>query len=336
MEAKALETQASEAKEVEVERVEVTEVKKRGFEVKEADETNGVDAEGSESKEVEATADANTEARQAAFEALKDEIDGVSSEEVVQRTIDMQGGAAIVQSVVKRDSQPERRVSFERLAASGFYDITLLARLLLLSLAAWFVRERQVSSQRRASHASVPEELVQQGQAKRATMVRVLGFWLGHVPEVASMLEFVRAGNGHQALAVDLRELARAYQRPDFRAAVTPGSPGYDPADDENALAIAETIIDHLGLGSQTEVELWSARSDRVWTLMRRDYQEHCEKGMMIFKGREDVSVTYPSLVTALRSAPVRRKRAEEPQGPVDEPADEAGEENDGDDSVNG
>ncbi|HEU4412360.1 MAG TPA: hypothetical protein VFS43_44370 [Polyangiaceae bacterium] len=281
--------------------------------------------------------DEDQEARREAYEEMAAEIQAVPATEIAARRVDMHLASALVQSVAKRDAEPERRAEFERLAVAKLYDLGLLVRLIKLALAVWFVREMQLRSQYRASNATVPEAVVQRAQALRAAMVRVITFWMGDVDEVATLLEFVRSGSGHKDLALDLRELARIYRRDDFRAKVMPGSPGYDPADALKAQQLAEDIIACLGLASETEAERWSALADRAWTLMVRAYDQHRSRGIMLFGSREDVSVTYPSLVTALRSAPTRRRRPEEPpQGPGGGPAGEPADEPEGDDGVNG
>jgi hypothetical protein len=283
-----------------------------------------------------AMGDEGAEARWGAYNELEEEIEAVPEDQLASRRVDMHMGAALVQSVAERDSEPERRVEFERLASVGLYNIGLLARLIKLAMAAWFVREMQLVSQHRASNATLPEGLLQRAVALRAGMIRVVEFWMGSVAEVMTLLSFVRGGNGHKDLALDLRELSRIYLRADFRAKVMPGSPGYDPHDANEAVRLAEDIIAHLGLSRESEAKRWTALSDRVWTLMVRDYEHHCTKGSLIFGEREDVSATYPSLVSALRSAPTRRRQPEPPtQGPGDEPAGESGDEP-GDDSVNG
>jgi hypothetical protein len=251
-------------------------------------------------------------ARQA-FEELRGEFIMVRAVERVQRKIDMQQGAAVAHSVALRDAAPERWALFERLARAGLYDVSQIPRLGKLALAAWFVRYMLELGQFRASSARVSEEVVRQAQLVRARMVRVIDYWLGNVAEVAQRIEFVRTGSGHHDLASDLQELARLYERDDLRAATRPGVPHYHETDGHDARALAVTIFTGLGRRGESELERWSTLTERAWTLLARAYDEHRAKGIFLFSSHEDVTITYPSLTSAVRRAPARRLSPERP-----------------------
>lgn len=269
-----------------------------------------------------------------AFEEVRGELIVVRTIEIVQRKIDMQRAAAVAHSVAVRDEAPGRRAEFGRLAGVGLYDVSQIPRLGKLALAAWFVRYMLELGQFRASNAMVPEEVVRKAQLVRARMLLVIEYWLGNVSEVARRVEFVRTGSGHQDLANDLQELARLYERDDLQTAIRPGVPHYYETDVSDARALAATIFTGLGLSGESELERWSALTDRAWTLLTRTYDDHRAKGIFLFSSQEDVTVTYPSLTSAVRSAPARRRAPERPEGegeagedptgtPIDEPAAE-------------
>jgi hypothetical protein len=274
------------------------------------------------------------EARQA-LDEVRGELAAVRPAEIVRRRIDMQRAAAVVHSVAARDATPPRRAEFERLAFSGFYNLDLLARLRRLALAAWYVRYMLELIQFRASSATVPEEVVLRAQLVRSRMMAVIEYWLGDVPEVAQRLTFLRSGSGHQDLANDLQELARLYERSDLQDQVKPGMPNYYDTDRDEARTLAAAFFTGLGLSDESEVERWSGLTDRVWTLMVRTYDEHRTKGIFLFSEQEDITTTYPSLTSAVRSAPARRRPSNEDgdagEDPTDEPGDEpAGEPDEG------
>jgi hypothetical protein len=275
------------------------------------------------------------EARQA-LAGLRGAADAVRPADVVPRRVDMQRAAAVAHSVAVRDAAPARRAEFERLVAGGFYDLDQFDRLKQLALAAWYVRYMLELVQSQASSAAVPAAVVQRAQFVRARMMTVLGYWLGAAPEVAQRLAFLRRGGGHQDLANDLQELARLYERDDLRANVKPGVPNYDEADRDEARTLAATLFTGLGLSDEGEIERWSGLTDRVWTLLVRAYDDHRVKGVFLFSAREDVTATYPTLTSAVRSARPRRRPPAGPSvgegdGPAGGPGDEpAGEPNEG------
>ncbi len=277
-------------------------------------------------------------AARAAFDALADEINAIASNDVAPRRIDMQRAAAVAYTVALRDAHPLRRAEFEALAKIGRYNLATLDRLPRLALAAWYARQSQVQVQFRASAASVPEEAVRNGQLIRTRMLRVVDYWLGSQPAVALRLEFLRTGSGHQDLANDLIAAADYYDLDELRQKLTPETPHYVATDRVEARQIAHAIFVSLGLGEESELERWASLAERAWTLLTRAYDEHRARGLFLFGESEDVESTYPSLVAAVRSAPVRRRSPEEPgEAPVDQPAGEPVDEPDGgDDSIDG
>ena len=79
------------------------------------------------------------------------------------------------------------------------------------------------------------------------------------------------------------------------------------------------------GPAEEGEVERLGGVVRRAATLVVRSYNEHRRVGQFLFGQRENVAVTYPSLVGAVRAP--RRKRAKGGEGggegPGDEPSDE-------------
>jgi hypothetical protein len=73
------------------------------------------------------------------------------------------------------------------------------------------------------------------------------------------------------------------------------------PTDVADALRLVDVIFASLGLSEEGEVERANATAQRAATLLTRLYNEQRRCGQFVFGNREDVEVTYPSLVSAAR-----------------------------------
>ena len=129
------------------------------------------------------------------------------------------------------------------------------------------------------------------------------GAKLKYVLETHFHADFV---SGHLDLANDLERLADIHQRSAVRARVARDSRHSRPDDVTQARALARTIFSGLGLGSEKEHERWSDLCQRAWTLLLREYEVHRAAGIFLLRDEEDVTITYPSLVTASRARPRR------------------------------
>lgn len=256
-----------------------------------------------------------------AFEALRHEIEGLDADDILPARVDVQRASAVAHSVARRDADtPTRRAEFERLAGSGFYDAGLPGRLQRVALAAWYARQQQVGRAALASTASVPEAVLREGQRLRGAMLRVLGHWLDDDAEIAAELGVIRAGTGYQDLANDLEALAEIYERDEVRELIAGDRKHYRARDASDARRVARAVFRGLGLAEEGDARRWTDLAQRAWTLLFEGYEDHRAAGTFIFRKREDVSVTYPSLVSSVRSAPSRP--APEPQDPGQPAAD--------------
>jgi hypothetical protein len=166
------------------------------------------------------------------------------------------------------------------------------------------------------------EEDLRLGYETRGRMMRVLDYQLGDRRDMAEELAHLREGSGHEDLATDLDTLAELYQRADVRPVIERDVKHYRLADVAESLRLVDILFASLGLAEEGEVERANALAQRAATLLLRTYNEHRRCGHFVFGDREDVEVTYPSLISAARSP--RRKRREggdEPGG--DEPGGE-------------
>jgi hypothetical protein len=265
-----------------------------------------------------------TSAREA-FEALRGEIEGLDAADVASAHVDVQLAAAVAHSVVQRDATtPARRAEFERLGKAGFYEPEALDRLPRIALAAWYARQQQVGRASRASAASVPEAVLREGQQLRGAMLRVLEHWLDDDADVASDLVMIRSGTGYQDLANDLEALAELYERAEVRKVIGGDHKHYRASDATDARRVARGIFQGLGLSQEGDAKRWLELTLRAWTLLFDGYEDHRAAGTFVFRKREAVAVTYPSLISSVRSAPSRRA-AESPDESPDEPVTDAG-----------
>lgn len=252
------------------------------------------------------------------FEAVRGELEGLTPAELVTVRIDPQRAAAVVHSVAKRDAAPKRRAVFEGLAVAGLYDLGGLDKMPDAARACWYTRRQQQVRLAVASGASVPEEVVQRGYEVRSRMQRVLGHWFADDPELSAQVRFLQQGSGYQDLANDLQSAAELYRRDDVRGVIEHDVKQYRASDVDDAERVSEAIFQSFGLGDETDAARWTDLFQRAATLMLRYYDEHRLAGQYAFRKQEDVTTTYPSLVTAVRSSPSKR-------APADEPSDDGG-----------
>ncbi len=259
-------------------------------------------------------------ARQA-FEALRGEFDELGPDELLVVRADPQKMAAVVLTLAWRDSAPERRAVFERHAAQGNYDLSLLGRLPNLARAAWYVRRQQVRAIFAASGAALSKAEVASAFAVRGRMMGVLEHWHGDRHDVATDLAHLREGSGHQDLANDLDTLAEIYRRDDVRPLIEHDVKHYRASDPDEAVRLAELLMASLGIGEAGAAERLTGLSRRATTLLVRAYDEHARCGRFFFGKAEDVVETYPSLFAAVRASP--RKRAGAPSAGDEGPGGE-------------
>lgn len=252
------------------------------------------------------------------------ELEGLGDDELLVVRVDPQRMADTALGIARRDSTPERRVLFERFAEQGNYDIRHLDNLPDYAQIVWHVRREQALASHHASGAALPEDEVAAAYETRGRMMRVLDYQLGDRHDIQELLTYLREGSGYLDLANDLHTLAATYGRDDVRPQLEKDAKHYRASDADEAVRYAETIRASQGPASASEVEQLAGVYQRAVTLLMRSYGEHRRVGQFLFGPRENVAVTYPSLVGAVRAP--RRKRASGGaggEGPGDEPSGE-------------
>jgi len=280
--------------------------------------------ESTDSIEPVETQEIDSGVAQQSFGSARVRIDSLSMDLVEPARIDVQPAAAIVHGIALRDSQPSRRIWFEKLASVQLYDLDMLDRLPDISLATWYARRRQLAKLAISSNAVVPDTVVRESQQIRARMLRVLEYWFGDHATVAGELAGIRAGGGHQDLANDLEDVADLYVREDIQPILSQDRKDYNKEDVATARRLAGIIFKALGLDQDNEADGWTDLCHRAWTLMQRDYNDHRRAGTFLFGASEDSDETYPSLVSAVRS-PSSRERVTPAPAPTPTPAPTGG-----------
>lgn len=258
---------------------------------------------------------------QAAFEQLQPELMKLDASVVMPVRVELQMSAAVAYSVAIRDSATERRNKLALVAQEGLFNMATLDRLPLVALAAWHVRRKQKEAMDAASTARVPEATLKQAQQTRSNMLHVLTYYYESHAEYGKRIEAIRAGSGYLDLANDLVALAEFYEVPEVQALISRDPVCYQAGDPQLARGLAQTLFRGIGLTGESEVARLTDLAQRAWTLLSQYYDALSAAGRLVFRKGEDVEVTYPSLVSAVR-APAAKTAAPQPTpAPSPEPA---------------
>lgn len=242
--------------------------------------------------------DANTARR--AFAAVRPELDRLERDELMPIRIDVQSAAAVAHSVGVRDAAPERHQRFEHLAKGGTLDLAIIDSLPDIALAAWHARQQQQLQSALASRATIPAATAAEAYAVRRRMLLVLDYYFQDDATIAPQLAVIRSGAGHQDLANDLQMLGDLYQEPGIADAIGRDVKHFRAEDATQARALATTIFNGLGLSSADRA--LDETAQRAWTLLDRVYERVRRAGQFLFADSEDVELTYPSLISYVRS----------------------------------
>ena len=241
-----------------------------------------------------------------AFLAVEAELLAQRDPAVTRVAIDVQRASAVAHSVIVRDEALERAAMFARLEKVDLYDMATLERVRQYALATWFARQRQLGKLALSSAAIVAPAVIDEARLRRARMLRVLDHWFFDDAAMTAELTLIRAGSGHQDLANDLEALADVYRRPAVHEVIRHDRKHFMEDEVPQARRLAQAIFESLGVSRETDAKRWRVLCQRAWALLLREYEEHRAAGTFLFRKQEDVAESYPSLFTAVRSAPVR------------------------------
>ncbi len=80
----------------------------------------------------------------------------------------------------------------------------------------------------------------------------------------------------------------------------------YRVDDPKQARALAPELFRGLGLRSDGDATRWTDYAQRAWTLLSHDYDTLAAAEQLVFRNEEDVSVTYPSLISSVCATATR------------------------------
>lgn len=265
-------------------------------------------------------------AAEQAFNQLLPELQALPAHRLQPVRVELQLTAAIAYSVAQRDQAEARRNQLALVSQGTIFSLAILDRLPTIALAAWHARRKQVEAVAAASSARVPEDTLKEAQATRTRMLRVLTHYFEDHPEHGKRVTMIRAGSGYLDLANDLLSLAECYETPDIKSVVSQDPMHYRNTDPATARQLAQQLFHCLGLTSEGEATRWTDLAQRAWTLLLQNYEALQAAGQLVFRNAENVEVSYPSLVTAVRAAPTRispqpSPATPNPQAPSPQPA---------------
>jgi hypothetical protein len=139
-------------------------------------------------------------------------------------------------------------------------------------------------------------------------MLKTLDYNLDGDAEAMARLDAVRLGSGHIDMANDLLACADFYR--ERRSDIEQDQKNYRKGDEGEARQLADKVLRLLGAVTTPEQTLWRSNQARAFTLLLTHYEEARRVGRFL-SYYEDADKLFPSLFSAVRSAP--SPRAEKP-----------------------
>ena len=250
----------------------------------------------------------------AAFEAVLPRLSDIPAGEVAQLNVDLKAAAVVALGVAELAGSPGVRPLYESLPKEVF-DIRHLNDLPDLAWAAWHARLEGMTASASAREAMLPAPLVEKAAELRSRMLRVVGYYLEDHPDAGAEVASIRSGVGYLDQAADLGRLSALYE--EHREAIEDDPRWYRPEDAGEARRTSAEILRHLGSSGDDTARMWADRQARIWTLLRRCYDEVRDTGRYIFR-QDPRRKRFPSLHAAIRSRSRSPARA---PATADEPA---------------
>lgn len=246
--------------------------------------------------------------------AITPELQAVPRDALTIVRTNVQRASAIAHSVARRDLQPSRRERLDETGKAARLPPDLIERVMQYAMATWYARRTQLRLNASRSNATVPVHVVREAQEVRARMLRLTEYYFDTDPKLATTLATIRSGTGLNDLANDLEDLAELYENPQVFARISKDTMHYREDDPVKALELAQAVFAGMGLAEDSEQAQAADRTQRAWTLLSGAYEELRTLGQFTFRHEEDVSLTYPSLISASRSSSGSSSRDEEPE----------------------
>lgn len=216
--------------------------------------------------------------------------------------LDLLAVALVVLDVADFISHPEIREHFKKVP-EDFFDFIHVEKLADLGWAAWHVKLRYLSSTSSVSNAKLPVDFVEESTQRKNRMLKCCDYYLSDVPLADAEIASIKAGMGYLDLASDLARLALLYKK--HKEVLRFDRKYYEESDIDEAKANSAEIMKLLGRGGKYGETNWSEMQARVWTLLKRSYDEVQMTGQYIFR-HDARAERFPSLFVASRA----RRRA--------------------------
>ncbi|HVY47616.1 MAG TPA: hypothetical protein VHB21_17120 [Minicystis sp.] len=239
----------------------------------------------------------------AAYARLKSRIEAIPQEARVNPTVDVQDAAIVALGVDGRLREPGRRAHVEALAARGLADLAKIDALADVALAAFHARTELLAAAATSSRAILPNDLRAMAADCRKRMRDACEYNLRDEATKAQ-LRHLRAGRGDLDLAADLVGYAKLYAA--RRVELAHDKVNYRANDEALAKRLAQEIAKKLASSETPEVKQWAAAQAGAFTLLLEHYAEAARLGR--FVDRDEAGEHYPSLFSASRAAPARKR----------------------------
>ncbi|HWN67572.1 MAG TPA: hypothetical protein VNM90_08020 [Haliangium sp.] len=237
--------------------------------------------------------------------------------ELRRANTDMDKAVVVAASVGRMVKQPDMLAEFAALPGHRF-DVLYALRLESAALAAWHAMLQARNAAAMTSGVKIPDDVMAAATHLKQTMLKVLDYYVGHLPGMFLLLGSIREGTGYVDLASDLARLSDLYQAHEATLAVD--TVRYNATDREAAGRLAQAIHQVLGDGRHSDARIWSEHLARAWSLLVSIYEEVSATGRWLYR-HEDGETRFPSLYAVGRQRRSRRpdQRDEIPAGSPDD-----------------
>src|SRR2546421_4578394 len=221
------------------------------------------------------------QAGQAAFNQLEARLRAIPADQVSLPNSDIQDAAIAALNLVDVARDPKRSAKLAMLSPDLFAK-DAVDQLEMAAWAAWYAHTQVRTEAANATGVKVDVAVYEGSGQHLAKLLKMLEYYVGTVPEVASEIADIRAGSGYQDRASDLVRTAVLWER--YRADLEGDKRYFDPTDASKARTYAESIVQalrsSLGASAADRADL----RNRAWTLMLELYNEVRAAGEFVFR----------------------------------------------------
>lgn len=226
---------------------------------------------------------------EAAFAAVSDKLAALAPDQIQRPNADLFNAGLRAIGVAKAAGADDLGPRLASLPPAEF-DPAHLDDLGKLGWAALYAHTEGLKAEAQATAARLPAELVGRAAALKQRMLTAADYYLSDDPVAGPEIASIRSGQGYRDLASDLLRLAALYGG--LGAALADDGHAFQRADAAAARQAADEIITELAAGAGP----WSDRSARVWTLLRRSYDEVRDAARWILRHEPHRLGDFPAL----------------------------------------